>query len=442
MSTSIEETKKRRRTEEDIEESTPKKKVKRKQVKKACLNCRIAHSACETERPCKRCKALGLEASCIDVERRNAKRLKKAQENDAKLHPASIGLGNLAATLGLSHFFHPQQFVQNATTSQQNNGSGQQQRPSIPHHVFLSHDLLPAMSHLTSSQGLLIQQALQQHLVLTQPQVAPATPPQQPTFILPPQQVVAPTTQELPPSTMVHNNHHHDDFLQTSEDHAATNMFLNFEDENHQPDELAQVKEEFRKLVEEAKSEHTLTLSPLPDHSVPAWKKNPAMVSSGCVAFPAISNDSTEEMCIAVWTLDGSLFSANVPFLHTFQVPKCMVQSSFPDKTDLPQPVLRDFSTNRFVTLRNILHPKSSKESLAILEKVLSGQDLPFYAGEVDCCLFHDDEDDYIKRNSQASIPDIVKTYFTMYIVKDGRRQPQYAVSHISVIKHQRTTIV
>ena len=39
---------------------------KRKQVKRACGNCRKGHSACDLQRPCSRCQARGLEDSCTD----------------------------------------------------------------------------------------------------------------------------------------------------------------------------------------------------------------------------------------------------------------------------------------------------------------------------------------------------------------------------------------
>lgn len=43
-----------------------KKKRKRYHAKKACANCRRAHTACEDERPCKRCRKKGV--SCFDAE--------------------------------------------------------------------------------------------------------------------------------------------------------------------------------------------------------------------------------------------------------------------------------------------------------------------------------------------------------------------------------------
>ncbi|KAL9644189.1 hypothetical protein ABK040_005651 [Willaertia magna] len=55
-------------------------KKKRKQVKKACLNCRKSHSACGNERPCNRCKELGITDTCQDVE--NKKRGRKQKSND------------------------------------------------------------------------------------------------------------------------------------------------------------------------------------------------------------------------------------------------------------------------------------------------------------------------------------------------------------------------
>jgi len=46
------------------------RRPKRKQVKRACTNCRKSHSGCDDLRPCSRCTDNGLEASCEDVPRK------------------------------------------------------------------------------------------------------------------------------------------------------------------------------------------------------------------------------------------------------------------------------------------------------------------------------------------------------------------------------------
>jgi len=48
--------------------------AKRKQVKRACENCRKAHSGCDEERPCHRCKKRGEEDKCLDMPRKKRKR--------------------------------------------------------------------------------------------------------------------------------------------------------------------------------------------------------------------------------------------------------------------------------------------------------------------------------------------------------------------------------
>ena len=42
------------------------KSGKRRQVRQACQHCRKSHTACEEQRPCKRCVAHGLADSCVD----------------------------------------------------------------------------------------------------------------------------------------------------------------------------------------------------------------------------------------------------------------------------------------------------------------------------------------------------------------------------------------
>jgi len=52
------------------------KQSKRRQVKKACQHCHNAHTACDEQRPCKRCLQYGLEESCVDIERKTRKKVK------------------------------------------------------------------------------------------------------------------------------------------------------------------------------------------------------------------------------------------------------------------------------------------------------------------------------------------------------------------------------
>lgn len=56
---------------------SPSKSAKRKQVKKACTNCRKAHAACDETRPCQRCRDNNLHASCVDVKRKKRTRQRR-----------------------------------------------------------------------------------------------------------------------------------------------------------------------------------------------------------------------------------------------------------------------------------------------------------------------------------------------------------------------------
>jgi hypothetical protein len=55
-------------------------KKKRKQVKRACVNCRSAHTGCDHERPCKRCTTHGLEDSCCDQKKKVSKTEEKQKD--------------------------------------------------------------------------------------------------------------------------------------------------------------------------------------------------------------------------------------------------------------------------------------------------------------------------------------------------------------------------
>jgi len=45
--------------------------MKRKQVRSACLNCRVKHARCDNERPCEGCVKAGIADSCDDAPRKH-----------------------------------------------------------------------------------------------------------------------------------------------------------------------------------------------------------------------------------------------------------------------------------------------------------------------------------------------------------------------------------
>jgi hypothetical protein len=62
-------------------------------VKRACTNCKSAHTACDSERPCQRCVSLGLEESCVDSERkkpilRKPRKKKMKTEEEIEAYPS------------------------------------------------------------------------------------------------------------------------------------------------------------------------------------------------------------------------------------------------------------------------------------------------------------------------------------------------------------------
>jgi hypothetical protein len=61
------------------------KGVRKPYVKRACINCKNAHAACEPQRPCSRCIQLNMADECVDAERKKPNRKprskQKAQQN-------------------------------------------------------------------------------------------------------------------------------------------------------------------------------------------------------------------------------------------------------------------------------------------------------------------------------------------------------------------------
>lgn len=51
--------------------------IKKKKVKFACVNCRKSKTACDNERPCRRCISKGLEDSCTNNSKISQKRFSK-----------------------------------------------------------------------------------------------------------------------------------------------------------------------------------------------------------------------------------------------------------------------------------------------------------------------------------------------------------------------------
>ncbi|KAI7879470.1 hypothetical protein K492DRAFT_208247 [Lichtheimia hyalospora FSU 10163] len=53
-------------------------------VQRACINCRRAHLACDTERPCRRCVSLGKQDGCYDIDHKKRGR-PKLKPNNSKI---------------------------------------------------------------------------------------------------------------------------------------------------------------------------------------------------------------------------------------------------------------------------------------------------------------------------------------------------------------------
>ncbi|KAL0487162.1 hypothetical protein AKO1_001049, partial [Acrasis kona] len=170
----------------DGDDNNEPNKKKRRQVKRACLNCRIAHAACDNGRPCSRCVQYGLEVSCLDVERKNSK---KKKENN--------GLGQLGTLAGINQLLvnntmappgypqnmpapdnqgmqalrgmqaqmqHAAQLLGQAPVSQQSplHQSQDAANRDIPHSVYMTHEYLPIINQLTAQHSALLQVIQQQ----------------------------------------------------------------------------------------------------------------------------------------------------------------------------------------------------------------------------------------------------------------------------------------
>ncbi len=61
-------------SEESTDESKRRMKKRGNYTKRACINCRAAHAACDSGRPCKRCVQLGKSATCMDAERKRTRK--------------------------------------------------------------------------------------------------------------------------------------------------------------------------------------------------------------------------------------------------------------------------------------------------------------------------------------------------------------------------------
>lgn len=78
----------------------PIRKWKRKQVPRACVNCRKSHSGCDMVRPCAQCVAHGLQDTCTDLPRKNQRRESDKITNSS----SSAAFASAAATAGSNLF--------------------------------------------------------------------------------------------------------------------------------------------------------------------------------------------------------------------------------------------------------------------------------------------------------------------------------------------------
>jgi PAS domain S-box-containing protein len=72
--------------------------TRRKQVRKACTNCRKAHACCDEQRPCLRCVNLGLSSECVDAENKKRGR-KRKNSGDQSYISSLLGGPNLDFTV-------------------------------------------------------------------------------------------------------------------------------------------------------------------------------------------------------------------------------------------------------------------------------------------------------------------------------------------------------
>jgi PAS domain-containing protein len=75
--------------------------AKRRQVRRACTNCRKAHACCDEQRPCQRCINLGVIDECKDAE--NKKRGRKRRVDGEQTESPPFGGPNLDFTVN-THF--------------------------------------------------------------------------------------------------------------------------------------------------------------------------------------------------------------------------------------------------------------------------------------------------------------------------------------------------
>lgn len=512
-------------------ESIEQNKKKRRQVKRACLNCRIAHAACDNGRPCARCLQYGLEVSCLDVERKNSKKKKEGT------------LGQLGTIAGLNHLLQianpgsmapPPPITSSSPSSHQYQQetqpsmtqSSQQPRTDIPHNVYLTHEYFPILTQLAAQHNSLlqvIQQQMNEKKATPSPSPSPHHTQQSynPTYLPPilsspegvsmtnfmkntrasssglaniqmqlaqssPRHEQMPTnntpnmlspSSTKPPSPSTNFNSHYnmfgnelqrqsttpsppsppprvfkpqllqqaqppprlqtpDVFIDTDEidivtkngedlssffiDDYFTKMIAMHNEENN--DSLGQ--QTFDDYDRAFQSEH------VPDEHLQQQQPESSDYiklcthhhhhedSSGCVVFPSQSGTKhgshhQDGMCVAVWELGGSLYSANHRFMEVFKIPKTLK--------------LAKKDPNQALHFENLL-PKSDTMMRSMFNSILAGR-TPFYNGPIQFI-------DYEMSKNGASRDDRLNAFVSCYLVRAGvHQEPHYLVTHISIVK-------
>jgi hypothetical protein len=518
-------------------------KKKRRQVKRACLNCRIAHAACDNGRPCTRCVQYGLEVSCLDVERKNSKKRKEGTLGQ-------LGqLGQLGTLAGLNQLLQlpnitnsmgpptpPSSYSQQYQhpTQQTPNHEASPQRSDIPHNVYLTHEYYPILTQLaakhntllqviqqqmqpkaspssspsphhtqqsynpvqsnylppistippgnsmsnfvnnirTSSSGLAnIQMQLAQSsprreqpnnippppsskshpsppnghnsqygsLYGTEYQNEPESPPSPPPRIFKPhllqQAQLASPPQQQPqrrlqtPDVFMENDETIDIVKNAGEDLSSffiddyfTKMIMHGRDPGDQLQTFDE--EDYGSNFQTPQSATMAELKPTMDTIKLCQDEH--RETSGCVVFPPQpasdhNHGHDELMCVAVWELEGTLYSANYNFMEAFKVPNTIRLAKKNQESN----------GNEQVLYFEELLPKNDIMFKPMLKSILNGKS-PAYTGPMQFI-------DYEKSKSDTPSDERLNGFASCYLVRGGVHQdPRYFVTHISIVREQK----
>jgi len=121
-------------------------------TKRACINCRTAHAACDSGRPCKRCLQLGKGDSCRDAERKRTKKRTLNEFENTGFFPSLDSFIPLLSTLQSAPFMTEQPTVKTQDEASTCSSESDTKMHSSPENQTIKDEFSPKLTTKIKSE--------------------------------------------------------------------------------------------------------------------------------------------------------------------------------------------------------------------------------------------------------------------------------------------------